>query len=147
MSEEKCLSQVQQHPELYSVFFSEQMANPQDSMSTESAAVEMQFVQSVTIPLQAPNPPPVNHKRVTTEFKIDYQTRRGSNGKDVVYKVYLPSAYKGYVIMVEKKDTTRPGVENLPLGSSVSHLCLENYLRDHHCLTMSTFTREGQRSQ
>lgn len=126
MSEERCLLQEQQHPKPYSVLFSEQMATPQNTMSTGLAPAQTQIMRSVTIPLQAPNHPPVNHKRLMNEFKIDYQTRRGSKGKDIVYKVYLPSAYKGYVIMVEKKDATSPGVEDLLLGSSVSHICLGN---------------------
>lgn len=82
-----------------------------------------------------------------TEFKIDYQTGRGSEGKDIVYKVYLPSAYKGYVIMVEKKDATSPVVEDLPLGIPVSHICLRDYLRSCHCLRMSNFLRERQKCQ
>ena len=86
-------------------------------------------MQSVTIPLQAPNPP-VGHKRFMTEFRIDYQTRRGSNGRDFVYKVLLPSAYKGYAIMVEKKDSTSPSIEGLPLEISVSHIRLQVYFNE-----------------
>lgn len=147
MSEGKCLLQVQQHPEPYSVLFSKEMANPQDTMSTRLASAEMRSMRSVTIPLQSPNHPPVNHKRLMTEFKIDYQTRRGSKGKDIVYKVYLPSAYKGYVIVAEKKDATSPEVEDLPLGISVCHICLRAYLGSCHCLTMSKSPRKRQRSQ
>lgn len=62
------------------------MAHPQSPTLTESAPAERQFMLSVTIPLQV-QPPTVDPKRCTSEFKIDYQTRRDSRGKEIVYKV------------------------------------------------------------
>ena len=99
------------------------MAHPQSPTPTESGPVEMQFVQSVTTPLQVQTPI-VDPKRSMTGFKIDYQTRRDSRGKETVYKVYLPSSYKGWVITAEKKDATDSEVEESSLEVLVSHIRL-----------------------
>ena len=87
------------------------MANPQDETPTATALAERQFLQSVTVPLQA-GYPTVDQKRSMTEFKIGYQISRDNKGKEAVYKVYLPSRHKGWVIMAEK---------------NVSHLRLRDY--------------------
>ena len=83
-------------------------------------------MQSVTIPLQVQTPT-VDPKRCMTEFKIDYQIRRDSRGKEMVYKVYLPSRYKGWAITAEKKDATSPEVEESSPDIFVSHICLGNF--------------------
>ena len=80
-------------------------------------------MQSVTIPLQV-QIPTVDPKRCMTEFKIDYQTRRDSRGKEIVYKVYLPSRHKGWAITAQKKDATNPRVEELSPDILVSHIRL-----------------------
>lgn len=69
---------------------------------------------------------PVHQKRVTAEFKVDYQVRRDDRGHETVYKVYLPSTYKGWAIMVEKQDDDDPRSEKLRPDISVgcSHLRL-----------------------
>lgn len=48
-----------------------------------------------------------------TDFKIDYQVHRDNRGQDSVYKVYIPSKHKGWLIMAEKKDAASPRVEAL----------------------------------
>lgn len=60
------------------------------------------------------------------EFKIDYQMRRDNNGQDSVYRVYLPSTYKGWAIMAEKKDAASPRVEEQSPEISVGHLHLSD---------------------
>ena len=122
-SQAKCLLEVQQDQGRYFVSSSEQMAHPQGPTPAESAPVERQFMQSVTIPLQVQTPT-VDPKRYMTEFKIDYQTRRDNRGKEMVYKVYLPSRYKGWAITAEKKDATNPEVEESWPEIFVSHICL-----------------------
>ena len=54
-----------------------------------------------------------------TDFKIDYQVRRDNKGQDSVYRVYIPSKYKGWLIMAEKTDTASPRVEALQPDVSV----------------------------
>ena len=80
-------------------------------------------MRSVTIPLQV-QPPTVDPKRCTSEFKIDYQTRRDSRGKEIVYKVYLPSRHKGWAITAEKKDATNARVEESSPDIFVSRIHL-----------------------
>ena len=66
----------------------------------------------------------VDPKRCMTEFKIDYQTRRDSRGKELVYKVYLPSRHKGWAITAIKKDAINPMVEESSSDIFVSHIRL-----------------------
>ena len=60
------------------------------SIPSESASTEMVCMPSVQTPLQSPNPSG-DHRRNMTEFKIDYQTYRDGKGKELVYRVCLPS--------------------------------------------------------
>lgn len=55
----------------------------------------------------------MHHKTLLTDFKIDYQVRRDNRGQDSVYKVYIPSKHKGWLIMADKKDTASPRAEAL----------------------------------
>lgn len=87
---------------------------------------ERTFKRSVTPPLQARDRLE-GHKRLMTEFKIDYQTRRDNKGHEIVYKVYLPSTYKGWVIMAEKKDAASPAIEELVPDSPVGHIRLRYF--------------------
>ena len=114
---------VQQDQGQHFVSSSERMAHPQGPTPTESAPVERQFMQSVTIPLPL-QIPTVDPKRCMTEFKIDYQIRRDSRGKAIVYKVYLPSRYKGWAITAEKKDVTNREVEESSPDIFVCHIYL-----------------------
>lgn len=99
------------------------MAHPQSPTPAETAPAEMQFMQSVTIPLHVQTPT-VDPKRSMTEFKIDYQTRHDNRGKETVYKVYLPSRYKGWAITAEKKNATSSELEESSLDVFVSHIRL-----------------------
>ena len=83
-------------------------------------------MQSVTIPLHVSSPT-VDPKRSMTEFKIDYQIMRDSRGKEIVYKVYLPTKYKGWAITAEKKNATSPEVQESSPDTLVSHICLWNF--------------------
>ena len=121
MSREKYLMQGQQDPERRSISPLERMANSQDTTPTESAPAEWQCMQSVTI-----DPPaqmlPVQRKRLMTRFEITYST----NHDNKVYKVCLPSMYKGWAITAENKDAASPGVEEVASEITVSH----NHFRD-----------------
>ena len=79
------------------------------------------FLCSVTIPSLAQNLP-LHHKTLMTEFKIEYQIRRDSEGKESVHKVYLPSTYKGWAITAERKDAASPGAEAFPSEIPVGDL-------------------------
>ena len=78
------------------------MANAQASTS----------MSSVTIPSQAQNLL-LHHKTLMSDFKIDYQVRRDNNGQESVHKVYIPSKYKGWLIMAEKEDAASPRADAL----------------------------------
>lgn len=101
------------------------MANPHDRLATGPAPVGRgsTFMLSVTLPPPAQDLP-VLHKKSMTEFKIDYAVRRDNKGQECVYKVYLPSTYKGWAIMVEKKDAASPRLEELQPDISVGDLHL-----------------------
>ena len=116
------------------------MAYPQGPTTAGCPPAERQFLQSVTVPFQAQDPT-VDHKRCMTEYKIDYHVQRDSKGKESVNKVYLPSRYKGWVIMAEKKDAAGPEVEEPPSDISVSHIQLRHYVveigNDRQCPTFA----------
>ena len=99
------------------------MGHSQSSTRTESAPAEKQFMQSVTIPVQVQTPT-IDPKRCMSEFKIDYQTRRDSRGKEIVYKVYLPSRHKGWAITAHRKDAANPRVEESSPDIFVSRIHL-----------------------
>ena len=115
--------QPQQDPGQQSLPSSERIAIPHDETSTETASAGSCFMRSVTIPSQAQKSP-CHHKSPMTEFKIDYQVRQDNRGQEHVYKVYLPSTYKGWAIMAERKDATSPYGVGLPQQISVGHLYL-----------------------
>lgn len=73
---------------------------------------------SVTVPSQSQNFP-VYHKTLMTDFKIDYQVRRDNKGQDYVYRVYIPSKYKGWVVMAENNDAASPRAAALQPDVSV----------------------------
>ena len=80
---------------------------------------------SVTLPMQSQNSPGDRRRRMA-EFKIDYQTRRDEKGREFVYRVCLPSTYKGWAFIVEKKNVTSPRAEEVPTVALVSHRHFEN---------------------
>lgn len=120
MCQDSFILQLQQDPQQHSVSSSEGMANPYDKTSTEAASPgrDRVFMLSVTIPSPAQTLP-VLHKKHMAEFKIDYQVRRDNKVQESVYKVYLPSTYKGWAIMAEKEDAGSPRVEALQPDVSV----------------------------
>lgn len=115
--------QVQQDPAQHTVSCSEPIANPQGETSTATASAGKSFMRCVRIPSQAQKSP-VNHQTLMTEFKIDYQVRKDKKGLKSVHKVYLPSTWKGWAIMAEKKDAASPCGAELPREISVGHLHL-----------------------
>ena len=102
------------------------MTNTQDTTPAELPPPGREFMQPVNIPLQVPKFP-ADQKKGTSEFKIDYQTRRDNRGKDYVCKVYLPSPHKGWVIMAERTDAVSPGAPELRPESSVGSICFRVY--------------------
>ena len=68
-----------------------------------------------------------------TAFKIDYAVRRDNLGQECVYKVCLPSTYKGWAITVEKKEAASPRLEQSQPDISVGDLHLRLVL----CLPMA----------
>ena len=98
----------------------EPVTNLHDRESVKTESPSIQIMKSVTIPLQAQDRL-VQHNTHTVEFKIDYKVRLDKNGHDSVYKVCIPSRYKGWVTVAEKDDAASPVVEDLPAEISVGH--------------------------
>ena len=98
----------------------EPMTNLHEGESVKTESPSRQIMKSVTIPLQAQDRL-VQHNTHIVEFKIDYKVRLDKNGRDSVYKVCIPSRYKGWVTIAEKDDVASPVVEGLPAEISVGH--------------------------
>ena len=79
-----------------------------------------QYMKSVTVPLQA-HDRLVQHNTHMMEFKIDYNVRLDKNRHESVYKVCMPSRYKGWATIAEKDDDASLVVEDLPAEISVGH--------------------------
>ena len=99
---------------------SEPMTKLQDQESVKTESPSRQFMKSVTIPLQAQDRL-VQHSTHIVEFKIDYKVRLDKNGHDSVYKVCMPSRYKGWATIAEKDPAASPVVKDLPAKISVGH--------------------------
>ena len=98
----------------------EPMTSLHDRKSVETDSTMRQFVKSVTIPLQAQDRL-VQRNTHTMEFKIDYKVRLDKNGHESVYKVCMPSRYKGWATIAEKDDAASLVMEDLPEEISVGH--------------------------
>lgn len=70
---------------------------------------------------------PVHHKTLMTDFKIDYQVGRDNKGQESVYRVYIPSAHKGWAIMADKEDAASARVEALQRDIFVCDLRLRKH--------------------
>lgn len=98
----------------------EPMTTLHDRKPVETDSTMRQFVTSVTIPLQAQDRL-VQHNTHTMEFKIDYKVRLDKNGHESVYKVCMPSRYKGWATIAEKDDAASLVIGDLPEEISVGH--------------------------
>ena len=98
----------------------EPMTNLHDRKSVGTDSTMRQFVESVTIPLQAQDRL-VQHNTHTMGFKIDYKVRLDKNGHESVYQVCMPSRYKGWATIAEKDDAAGLVIEDLPAEISVGH--------------------------
>ena len=96
------------------------MANLHEEKSVKTEFPSRQFMKSVTIPLQAQDRL-VQHNTHVVGFNIDYKVRLDENSHESVYKVCMPSGYKGWVTIAEKDDAASPVVEDLPAEISVGH--------------------------
>ena len=96
------------------------MTNLHEEKSVKTDSPSRQFMKSVTIPVQVQDCV-VQHNTHVVEFKIDYKVRLDENGHESVYKVCMPSGYKGWVTIAEKDDAASPIVEDLPAEISVGH--------------------------
>ena len=96
------------------------MTNRHEEKSVKTDSPSRQIMKSVTIPLQAQDRL-VQHNTHMMGFKIDYKVRLDENGHEFVYKVCMPSRYKGWVSIAEKDDAASLVVEDLPAEISVGH--------------------------